>query len=390
MSTDNTLPDGIYLDLSFQDYLSLERVGSSGLTAMMEGPSAFWADSWMNPDKQEREESDAMKLGRAYHAARLEPETFERDYCPEFVQADMHEGALIKDADYKEWLKEAGQAQTKAGETVLERAARVEGLGGPMTWHVSRDAWEKNHADKTWIAPQNWAEIKRDAERVRSNPELEALITGGLPEVSILFTDPDTGIKCKVRPDYMGPSWITHLKTWDARSRGKPTNRSIVDTFNYDGHYRTAWFYRMGIAAILDAGLKLRGCDGTILKLTDIDASRASLVAAWQQPQAWEDWFMFVRRQGIPDIRARRVVFHKMPQGVDVQSIGATTEKFQFTPTALAMKASLEVEACLKQIVECSEIYGTDGAPWYPRDMMGLIEDDDFSFYWLESMNEPR
>lgn len=387
----NDLPDGIYLDLSFADYLGLQRVGSSSITNMMEGPSKYWADSWMNPDRPEDIDSDAMKLGRAYHAARLEPETFLDLYCRELVPEDLGEGLLKNGTEIGEALAGYGETKKKAGESVVMQGLRLLDVDpAAKIWALEREEWEKNHASKDWIKPKEWDEINRDAERVRSNPELAALISGGMAEVSILFTDPETGLKCKIRPDYMGPSWITHLKTWDARSMGKPSNRAVVDAFNFNGYYRTTWFYRLGVHAIAGQELKLRAKDGKILKVADQPAPIASLVAAWQTPRIWEDWVLFVRRSGVPDIRARRVVFAKLPAGVDMQATGASVEEFNFGPTALAIKADLEIRACLKQITECIEIYGTDGAPWYPRDMMGLIEDDDFSPYWLESMNEPR
>ena len=81
-----------------------------------------------------------------------------------------------------------------------------------------------------------------------------------------------------------------------------------------------------------------------------------------------------------------------LPPGVDEQSIGAEerVERFRRHASALARKADLEISACLRLYRECAEIYGTEGAPWYPRDMVGKIEDDDYGDFWLDSMDEPR
>ncbi len=377
------LPDGIYLGLSFEDYLAAPRVSSGNLTDMIEGPAAYWANSPMNPDREESEESEAMKLGRAYHCARLEPEVFDQLYVQELDAEDMPEGTLMKDADYKAALKDAGQAQTKAGETVLDRAYRVHAEVGRHTWHVARAQWEEENADLTWLSRKHMAEIKRDAARIRMNPELAALIEGGRPEVSILWTDEATGIKCKCRPDYMGSDWITHLKTWDMKTAGKPGNRAVVDAFKFNGYYRTGWFYLEGLMAM--PGLAFRKPDGTLDK-----AVPEPLEDAWKAPKRWDNWFLFVRRSGIPDIRAREIMYFDVPRGVDEQSIGAGTDGFKRSITILGRKAELEVRRCLQQIAECSELYGRDGSPWFPRDMIGRIEDDDFSDFWLDSVEEPR
>jgi hypothetical protein len=399
--TDRTeLPDGIYIDLSFAEYLAQRRVSSGDLTKLMEGPSSFWADSWMNPQREEREETDAMKLGRAYHCARLEPDVFEDLFIREMDVDDMPEGSLLKDTDYKIWLKNMGEAQTKAGETVLDRARRVEAIGGPQTWHAARDEWEKACADLTWIGRKQWDEIQRDAARIRMNPELADLISGGMAEVSILWTDPDTGIKCKARPDYLGRDWITHLKTWDLKASGKPANRAIADTFRFNGYYRTGWFYLMGISAMPD--LKLRHAEpimkgekvekpaGRPRKTTDLEENVRQIVAAWQTPKIWNNWFLFVRRSGIPDVRGRQVMYFAAAPGIEEQSIGAEATVQTTSISAIGRKAELEVRSCLRLYAECCEIYGTEGEPWFPRDLVGRLEDDDYSPFWLDSVDDPR
>jgi len=377
------LPDGIYLDLSFEDYLAAPRVSSGNLTDMIEGPAAYWANSPMNPDREECDETEPMKLGRAYHCARLEPEAFAQRYVQEIDAEDMPAGTLMKDADYKAALKELGQAQIKAGETVLERAERLAEISLNVCWHVERAEWEAENQSKTWLSRKHMAEITRDAARIRMNPELAALIEGGMAEVSILWTDEATGIKCKCRPDYLGSNWITHLKTWDMKIAGKPGNRAVVDAFRFNGYYRTGWFYLEGLMAM--PGLVFRKPDGTLT--TEVPEP---LGAAWKAPKRWDHWFLFVRRSGIPDIRAREIMYFDVPRGVNEQSIGVGTDGFKRSVTVLGRKADMEVRRCLQQIADCSELYGRDGSPWFPRDMIGRIGDDDFSAFWLDSIEEPR
>lgn len=376
------LPDGIYFDLSFDDYLAEERISASSLSSLMEGPPAFWAASWMNPDKAERVETDPMKLGTAYHCARLEPEKFHEQYVRDFTD----EGYDLKtDSDYKRALKDLGLPQAFKDDTgVVSRAWRLSAADpDAKIYHMDRAIWEgETQAGRIPLAPKAFDEIERDKGRVRDNPEIAALISDGVPEVSILWTHPDTGICCKCRPDYLGPDWITHLKTWDARSFGMTGNRSIRNAFQYNGYYRTGWFYHLALQSL--AGLGQNKTDGSIEH--NPTKEQSALLKSWASAE-FDSFFLFLRRSGIPDIRAREVRYMNEAPGVDDQSIGSAKQPPRVT-SIMAYKADMEVSACLKSFKECLEIYGSD--PWYPRDMIGVIEDSDFSPYWLDSLEDPR
>jgi exodeoxyribonuclease VIII len=247
MKTD--LQDGIYLDMPFDQYLALPRISDGGLTRLMEGPASFWAGSWMNPDRKADEDTKAMPHGRAYHCARLEPDQFAARYVRQISPEDYGDRPVLKNGtQIGEALADMGQTKKRAGESVLDQAQRLVEVWTaevdephdkrPVIWPLEehRFAQEREKDGREAIDPKTWGEILRDAERVRMNPEIEALLTGGLAEVTILFTDPDTGVACKIRPDYLGASWVAHLKTWDAKAMGKPGNRAIVDAFRFNGY----------------------------------------------------------------------------------------------------------------------------------------------------------
>jgi hypothetical protein len=385
------LPDGIYLDMPFDQYLALERMSAGGLTDMMEGPAAFWSRSWLNPHREEREESKAMLHGRAYHCARLEPEEFDRRFARDISAEDMPEGSLLSDRDYKAWLKEMGHPQTKGSETVLERAERIDKLAGPNCWHVERAAFDaaRERDGRETLDAKTFDEIKREAAWLRSNPEVASLISGGLAEVTILFTL--DGVPCKIRPDYIGAGFVTHLKTWESRSAGKTGNQAVVDAFRFNGYYRTGWFYELGMRSIRAQDLTGRhASDGRAMKISDLETAEASVLATHMSDEgSRETFFLFLRRGGVSDIRARRIRWFSLPPGIREQEIGASTADFQKTASAMTRKADLEVRSCLRLYVESLEQFD-QGEPWFPRDMIGDIEDADFSDYWLDAVSEPR
>lgn len=405
MSLPTELPDGIYFDLSFEAYLALERMSAGGLTDIMEGPGAFWAGSWMNPDRKD-EDTPARKLGRAYHCARLEPDEFASRYCRELVVEDF-DSVLANGTEIGSYLGELGETKKKAGESVVDQAKRLQACldagarvetevvegdepeEPPVIFPLKRHLWEEENADKEWLSPSQWQEVERDVERLRMNPEIADLLTGGAAEVTILWTEPETGIKCKIRPDYLKLNQIVHLKTWDMQGAGKPGNRAIADAFKFNGYNRTCWFYYMGLGRIVLDKIKVRTNEGKVHK-GKLPPEIAPMVASWQAGEhEFQNWFLFVRRSGIPDIRAREVIYWSLPRGVKEQMIGAeNTHKFTRVASVLARKAEHEVMNCLHAYVECLEIYGSD--PWFPRDMIDTLEDDDFSSFWLDSEDAPR
>ena len=385
--------DGIYLNLSFEDYLAAPRLSSSELSAMIESPSAYWAQTAMNPDREEKEPSPAMILGSAYHCARLEPEEFLNRYCRELVKEDLP-NALTNGTQIGEELASMGHPKKKAGESVMGQALRLDharregGFGDPETmpaiWPLILELWEKDvKQDRIAIAPKAWEEIKRDAQRIRDIPEVATKLAGGRAEVSIFWTEPETGIKCKCRPDYLGPDFITHLKTWDLKNRGKPGNDAVRDNFMYSDHHLTGWFYQLALSRIAPDNLVMRNNKGVAIKHKDLNEPDQDLWEAWREAE-FSTNFLYVRRSGIPDIRLREIKFFRLPKGVDEQKINADTSKFRREPTALAVKADMEIMACFHTITDCSEIYGRDGAPWYPRDIVADLEDEDFPLWWLD------
>jgi hypothetical protein len=147
----------------------------------------------------------------------------------------------------------------------------------------------------------------------------------------------------------------------------------------------------MGLDAVGAQDLPVRAAEtGEPIPVKKIDAEAAAVIGGvGSRAKGFADWFVFVRRGGIPDVRARKIAWARLPAGVEEQGIGATTAAFRETWSALARKADLEVRACFRLYAECLEIFGTTD-PWFPRDMIGAIEDDDFSPYWLDGMEDPR
>ncbi len=80
------------------------------------------------------------------------------------------------------------------------------------------NAWKEfqaEHEGKTIFKPAEIATAEDMAEAVRSHPLVQPYLVGGLFEHAIYWTDPDTGLDCKARPDLIVPATRTliDLKT---------------------------------------------------------------------------------------------------------------------------------------------------------------------------------
>lgn len=146
---------GIYYGLSFEDYLADPAIGSSGIKDLIVSPEEYWFNSPLNPDR-EPFDSNAHKVGRAYHAMVLEP---------------------WKPFPFK--IKEG------------VKSSKVEGMMGEEDYKM----------------------LLRMYKRLLDMPKHWNALHGGVAEVSIFYRDKETGLMCKIRPDNWTPEWVTDLKT---------------------------------------------------------------------------------------------------------------------------------------------------------------------------------
>ena len=127
---DNGYESGVYFGMPAEEYHAIKALSSSGIREMMESPMSFWANSWMNPDR-EREESPAMTLGTAYHMRICEgKETFYKHYAQEFDPSEYPEALRTMD-DIRDALR-AADAPTNQGK-FIDRVVLVETSSDDLT-----------------------------------------------------------------------------------------------------------------------------------------------------------------------------------------------------------------------------------------------------------------
>lgn len=150
------------------------------------------------------DQTDAQFLGQAGHVAVLEPERFVAEYVP----------APKFDKRTKE---------------------------GKQGWAD----FQIEHADKTCIPAEEHEACLRMRDAVWAHPTASELLKGtGLNEVSALWEDPGTGLRCKARIDR-----LTSLAGWPVDLELKTSRNAARSSFSRDLH---SFFYHQQIAMQLD------------------------------------------------------------------------------------------------------------------------------------------
>lgn len=152
--------DGLYRDVPFEDYLAWDAVSNSALSRFARVPAAAFVPI---------EDSDDLRLGRAVHCAVLEPERFSDAY-----RMKQYNGS------------------TKEGKAEKARAIK---------------------AGIELFSPGDWRDLCGMAESVRHHPAASAILAEGEAEVSLLWHDHETGLRCKARIDWLAPGLPCDLKT---------------------------------------------------------------------------------------------------------------------------------------------------------------------------------
>lgn len=384
MATD--APDGVYFNMAEEVYHGLPRLSASGVANLRISPATFWARSWMNPDKAEQDDpTKAQILGRAYDVAYLTPDRFDKQFVR---QVDKDDFEIVTHADIKAALKDRGLKPTlSSDEGVLEAAMRLRdhGFADPI-YHIALAAQNDDgeRTGRTPIRGDYYDQIITDAERLRMDPDVGKLVTGGFAQVSILWTDEKSRIKWKARIDYLSPEAIVDLKTFE-NSSGKEVERCLADAVRYNRYYIQAVLYWQAIERLRGSADVQRE---TILHDAGKDQQRliGDICNGENAPLEW--WWVFIEKGGVPNILARQFRMtndphpHHLYQAPTPESREVFREKMK-RPSQLFEKARLEIDDAVKVYQDCMEIWG-EREPWGSLRPVGEIGDEDFAPYWLE------
>lgn len=180
-------------------------VSSSPLRKILKSPKTFRANFFRT---EALEETPAMKTGTMLHMALLEPESYKKTYIliPEFK----------------------GKGSVSAREE----------------WETSQ---RMDHPDAQFVKQDQLDEMEGMVNSVLSNTLACTLLKKGKAEMSGYYRDPGTGIKCRLRPDFMNLDLNAMVDVKTCRDcEEKPFIRHAID-LKYDFQFA---MYMEGIELI--------------------------------------------------------------------------------------------------------------------------------------------
>ena len=385
--TNKKLLDGIYFDLDEDVYHRLDRLSNSAEKQLLISPADYWFKSAMNPNNDidvdvDVDVPDWAVIGRAYHCARLEPELFEDKFAFDKSATDFPD-ALTNATQVGAELKLLGAPIKKAGEKVGDQWQRLLSLGYQgqhLATELEAHRGAVVAAGKTLVPAAIRDDLLEDMRRINDNPEVADKLRGGCSEVSILWTDEETGLAMKCRVDHLKVDLFTDFKTF-SNPQQKEVKQSIRDQICYKQYYMQAWTYFLGTEQIRSKTLEIIG-EAT-------EKQRALIDEIQSNPFPLACWFVFQEKGGKPNLFAFEfMMIAERPDHIANKINGETPDqKFTHDPTAISMKAKMESRHAKGIYMKSMEIYGRE-APWYPLDMIGTIGDDDFSPYFLDRKPE--
>lgn len=226
------IKEGIYFNLSAEDYHTDEALGSTSLKTLLKNPANFWFER----HSQERRDTAALSFGRQLHVCVLEgEEKFKKLYAPL-----------------------AGALNTKVGK---EEAAQIKNRG------------------KEPIKKADFDKILQVNEYIKLNKPLAKAFQNGAAEVSVFWTDTATGLRFKARFDYLKKHAIIDLKSI-AGNGGKPFDEACMDAI-------ASYEYLLSAAHYIEARKQMN-------RLFESDAVIGEYDKSWLSSVVGSEVFAFV------------------------------------------------------------------------------------------------
>ncbi|MDG3089198.1 PD-(D/E)XK nuclease-like domain-containing protein [Vibrio hannami] len=176
-----------------------------------ETPADVWALHLLNPDRWEKPETDALRLGRAMAA---------------FVEGGIEQVL----AEYILLPEDTPRRPTEA-----QRAKYEAGQGTPAGT-LSCEFWDKIDSSAKSILKPDDLEMITNMGTALVQDEAAVAVMGGIPEVTMAWRDEETGLWLLARPDTIAfDGTVTDYKK--ISSKGCPFNRRLVDRRIDDHRY---------------------------------------------------------------------------------------------------------------------------------------------------------
>lgn len=209
----DTRPMGVVRGMPFDEYLQVDAMSQSALKELARSP-------WHYANRVDVKETRAMLNGSLVHCARLEPEALAQRY-------------VVVPSDAPKRPTPAQWAAKKSNESS----------------QIAKDWWNafgEQVAGRSIVEGDDYAITQLQLAALERDPLIVENMSAGNSEVSVFWIDPDTGVYCKARPDYVRSfddgDVLTDLKSTVDESPsgfGRSAKRMRYDL--QQAHYTDGW-----------------------------------------------------------------------------------------------------------------------------------------------------
>lgn len=224
--TQSTAPGpGIYYDVPAEVYHSWPFASNSRLGKLVPPSTPAHLKTYLEEPPVERR---SWREGRVVHARVLEPKMFKRDYVlAQQCQADTAKGDQC----------------SKEGTARLKRS-------GEWLCAIHQRPHEEDDFDHDLVVlkPADKDLAEGIAKAVHAHPTAGAFLAaeGGATEVSLVWDDPETGVRCKARLDYYNPELAGGV-AMDLKSTVDASPQEFARHAFKFGYMRQGTFYLWGL-----------------------------------------------------------------------------------------------------------------------------------------------
>ncbi len=345
IAPDKILAEGVYFDLPEDIYHGSFGLSYSGIKHLRISPYDWWVRSPLNPNQAavQAEESStvALEMGAAFDARIIcGREYFYQHYGPTISAADYPD-ALRTSSDMEKWLEARGLPKTaKSKALLIQRILSVDPT--VQSWDQLEEGYTQAHKGKKLISQDLIDRIELATAMIEKHPELSQALTGGAPQVSVVWYCEKTGVLCRSRFDYLKPKVIVDLKTLQPRE-GSPLESSIGREIGHRKYYIQTSYY-LEAAANIPRLIK----EGKVYG----KAPPALLDALVKHPA--KEWLWIFQLKGVAPVAKGRLLSHQ---------------------SNLMQLGTIEVDNAKHLFRACLDKYGA--LPWVDPEPIKAMDDAD-------------
>jgi len=206
-------PMGLYRDMPAEEYHAVDALSATGMKHLARS-------AWHYKNRIEVEETKSMLRGNLVHCALLEAHA-------------LHDRYVVVPEDAP---RRPTKAQWEAKKSSPESIAAKE-------WWTDFAICAEG---KQIISADDFSLTQQQLIAIQSNAIFAELFSKGYGECSVFWIDPQTGIYCKARPDWVHPLNDKQIKLIDLKSTADESPSGFGRAAARMGYHRQAAHYRDG------------------------------------------------------------------------------------------------------------------------------------------------